>query len=268
MGSGLAQFTPRSHEPAQPAVGTLSPAMFSTSIPLGRLAGAPLRIHWSAVLVGSLLGAVLVGDFGVVAAGFVIVAFFASIIGHEAAHAYTARHFGIATTSIDLWALGGMARLAHDPETPRAEGWIAAAGPIASLGIGAGGIGAAYGLDAVGGPIAVVHVLAWIGLVNVFLGVFNLLPGSPLDGGRIVRAVRWSQHGNRYRAMREAGQAGRLIAWALAALGIGLLFARQGNGVFVLLTGLFVGMNARAEVSYADISERLQGVLVGDLTWY
>jgi Zn-dependent protease len=242
--------------------------MLSGSISLGRLAGAPLRIHWSAVLVGALVGGALYPDFGLFGTLVVIVAFFASIVFHEAAHALVARHYGITTTSIDLWALGGMARLEKEPATPRSEGWIAAAGPLASLAIGAIGIGGVFALHAIDAPLDVLRVFGWVGLVNAALGIFNLLPGSPLDGGRIVRAVRWSQHGNRYRAMREAGQAGRVIAWALGALGIGLLLVHQGNGFFVLLTGLFVGMNARAEVAYADISERLRGVLVGDLTWY
>jgi len=242
--------------------------MLSGSISLGRLVGAPLRIHWSAVLVGALVGGALYPDFGLFGTLVVVVAFFASIVVHEAAHALVARRYGITTTSIDLWALGGMARLEHEPTTPRAEGWIAAAGPLASLAIGAIGIGGVFALYAVDAPTDLLQIFGWIGLVNAALGIFNLLPGSPLDGGRIVRAVRWSQHGNRYRAMREAGQAGRLIAWALAALGVGLLLTHQTNGFFVLLTGLFVGMNARAEITYADISERLQGVRVGDLTWY
>jgi Zn-dependent protease len=242
--------------------------VLSGSISLGRLAGAPLRIHWSAVLVGAIVGAVLYPDFGLVSTVVVVIAFFASIVVHEAAHALVARHYGITTTSIDLWALGGMARLESEPTTPRAEGWIAAAGPLASLAIGAVGIGGVFALYAIDAPVELLQIFGWIGLVNAALGIFNLLPGSPLDGGRIVRAVRWRQHGNRYRAMREAGQAGRLIAWALAALGVGLLLSQQMNGLFVLLTGMFVGMNARAEVSYADVSERLQGVTIGALTWY
>jgi Zn-dependent protease len=242
--------------------------MLSGSISLGRLAGAPLRIHWSAVLVGAVVGAALYPDFGLLGTIVVVAAFFASIVLHEAAHALVARRYGISTSSIELWALGGLARLVREAATPRAEGWIGAAGPLASLAIGAVGIGVSFALYATDAPIGLLRITAWIGLVNAALGVFNLLPGSPLDGGRIVRAVRWSQHGNRYRAMREAGQAGRLIAWALGALGIGLLMTQQGNGIFVLLTGLFVGLNARSEITYADISERLQGVRVGDLTWY
>ena len=242
--------------------------MLSTSIPLGRLAGAPLRLHWSAVLVGVLLGATLVTDVGYATAGAVVVAFFASIVGHEAAHAYVARHYGIATTSIDLWALGGMARLEREPRTARAEGWIAAAGPLASLAIGVAGIGAAFGLHALAAPVEITRIVAWVGGVNVLLAVFNLLPGAPLDGGRIVRAVRWSWHGNRYRAMREAGHAGRVIGWVIGGLGLWLMLIRQPNGIFLALTGLFIAMNARAEILHAGVAERLGGVTVGQLTWY
>jgi Zn-dependent protease len=242
--------------------------MRTTSIPLGRLAGAPLRVHWSAALVAVLFGTALLAELGVVVAAAVIVAFFASIVGHEAAHAYTARHFGVRTTSIDLWALGGMARLERDPPTARAEGWIAAAGPLASLAIGAVCIGAAYGVHTVGGPVDVVNVFGTVGVVNVFLGLFNLLPGAPLDGGRIVRALRWGRHGNRYRAMREAGYAGRIIGWGVGALGVSMMFSQRPNGMFLALTGLFIALNARAEITHAEIAERLGGVTVGELTWY
>ena len=111
------------------------------------------------------------------------------------------------------------------------------------------------------------HVLGWLGIVNAVLGVFNLLPGAPLDGGRIVRAVRWARHGNRYRAMREAGQAGRVIGWGLAAVGLALML-NDRPGLWLLVTGLFIALNARAEIAFADVSERLDGVTVGDLTWF
>ena len=102
----------------------------------------------------------------------------------------------------------------------------------------------------------------------MLLAVFNLLPGAPLDGGRIVRAVRWAWHGNRYRAMREAGHAGRVIGWVIGGLGLWLMLIRQPNGIFLALTGLFIAMNARAEIMHAGVAERLGGVTVGQLTWY
>ena len=268
MTPALGSVTPSPHRRRIAGVDTLDAAMLSGSITVGRLAGVPLRIHWSAARVAAALGAMLYPDYGLVGAAVIAVAFFASILGHEVAHAVVARHYGIPTTSIDLWALGGMARLEKEPRTPRAEGWIAAAGPLASLAIGAAGIAAAWGLWRVGASRDIVLIPFWVGSVNAVLGVFNLLPGSPLDGGRVLRAARWGHHGNRYRAMREAAQAGRLIGWACVAIGAGLLLAHAPNGVFFLLTGTFIGVSARAEASYADISERLAGVTVGELTWY
>jgi len=241
--------------------------MLNGSLTLGRLAGATLRIHWSAVVIAVLLGFGLAGELGAAAAAVGVVAFFVSILTHELAHVVVARHYGVGTTTVDLWALGGLARLEREPSTPRAEGWIAIAGPLASLVVGGISYGAALALNAAGGPDSVVTVLAWLGVVNVVLAVFNLLPGAPLDGGRVLRAVRWSRHGNRYRAMREAAQAGRVIGWGLTALGLSLTFNGR-PGLFIAITGFFIAINARAEVTMADVGERLDGLKVRDLTWF
>jgi Zn-dependent protease len=242
--------------------------MLTGSISLGRLAGAALRLHWSAVVFATLLAAVWSRDFGVVVAAVGVVAFFASILVHELAHTVVARRFGVTTTAIELWALGGMARLDHDPRTAKAEGWIAAAGPLASLAIGALGIGGAYGAYTLGASKAIYGVLATVGGINVLLGLFNLLPGAPLDGGRIVRAVRWARHGNRYRAMREAGMAGRVLGWGIGAFGLVLVLEGAAGGIWIALTGMFIAVNARAEVALAQLGERLDGIKVGDLTWF
>ena len=244
--------------------------MFTGSISFGRLAGASLRLHWSAILVATLLAMGLAtseSELGVLAASIGVVAFFASILGHELAHAYVARRFGVATTSIDLWALGGVARLEHEPKTARAEGWIAAAGPLASILIGLVAYGAAYAGYRLDAPETAVTLLGWLGIVNAALGVFNLLPGAPLDGGRIVRAIRWARHGNRHRAMREAGQAGRVIGWAIAAVGLALML-NDRPGLWLLVTGVFIALNAKAEIAFANVSERLGGVTVRELTWF
>ncbi|MBA3605660.1 MAG: site-2 protease family protein [Actinomycetota bacterium] len=241
--------------------------MLTGSISLGRIAGAALRIHWSAVLVAALLAFSLADGVGAFVGIIGVVAFFASILIHETAHVVVARRFGIGTTSLELWGLGGMARLDREAATPKADGWIAAAGPLASLALGAVTYGAALALRAAGGPDTVVMVLGWIGFVNGVLGVFNLLPGAPLDGGRIVRAVRWARHGSRYRAMREAGQAGRVIGWGLIGLGASMLVNGR-PGIWILITGAFIAVNARAEIGVAAVGERLAGVKVGELTWF
>lgn len=242
--------------------------MLNGSLTIGRLAGATLRIHWSALVVAVLLAVGLASEqLGILAASVGVVLFFASILAHELSHVVVARHYGVSTKSIDLWALGGVARLDHDPSTARAEGWIAAAGPLCSLAIGVVCYGTALLLNRADAPDAVVSVLGWVGVVNGALAVFNMLPGAPLDGGRVVKAVRWARHGNRYRAMREAGQAGRVIGWGLAALGLSLTFNGR-PGLFIALTGFFIAINARAEISMAGVGERLDGVKVRDVTWF
>jgi Zn-dependent protease len=241
--------------------------MLTGSISLGRLAGAALRVHWSAIVIAALFAAALSEELGFVVAGIGVVAFFASILVHELAHALVARRFDVGTTAIELWALGGMARLDHEPRSARAEGWIAVAGPLASLALGGAALGAAVGLRALGAPDTFFAVLAGLGVLNGALGVFNLLPGAPLDGGRILRAVRWAQHGNRYRAMREAGHAGRVLGWGLAAFGFALLLDGRA-GLWIALTGMFIAVNARGEIALADLGERLDGLTVRDLTWF
>ncbi len=210
-------------------------------------------------LVAILFGVNLSASLGL-AWGFVAVgSFFASILAHELGHAFVARRYGVETESIDLWALGGVARLDRESPTPRADGLIAAAGPLVSLLLGAGALGLALVVRS--------NVLAWIGIVNLALAVFNMLPGAPLDGGRVLRAVRWARTGNKYRAMREAGNAGRVLGWSMAIIGLGLMLNGQ-PGIFIALTGVFIAMNAKAEIAASYVGEHLDGVKVRDLTWF
>ena len=94
-----------------------------------------------------------------------------------------------------------------------------------------------------------------------------MLPGAPLDGGRVLRAVRWARTGNKYRAMRDAGNAGRVLGWSLGIIGLALMLNGQA-GIFIAITGLFIAMNAKAEIAASHVSEHLDGVKVGDLTWW
>jgi hypothetical protein len=124
------------------------------------------------------------------------------------------------------------------------------------------------GLAAFGAGVAFQStVLLWVGFVNGILAVFNMLPGAPLDGGRVLRAVRWSRTGNKYRAMRDAGNAGRVLGWGLVGIGFVLMLNGQ-FGVFVMITGLFVALNARAEIMTSYVAEQLDGVKVRDLTFF
>ena len=229
------------------------------SIRLGTYAGIPVRAHWSMALIAVWFGVALSADLGVLGGIAATVAFFGSILAHEFGHAMVARRYGVRTRSIDLWALGGVARLDREPPSPRADGLIAVAGPAVSLLIGVVAFGAGMALQST--------VLVWVGFVNGVLAVFNMLPGAPLDGGRVLRAVRWSRTGSKYRAMRDAGNAGRVLGWGL--VGIGLVLMLNGQfGVFVMITGLFIALNARGEIMASYVAEQLDGVKVRDLTFF
>ncbi len=195
--------------------------MSNGSLHLGRYVGIPVRAHWSMALIAVLFGVSLAGTFGLVAGIIAVVAFFVSILAHEFGHALVARRYGVETESIDLWALGGVARLDREPPTPRADGLIAVAGPLVSLAIGVVALGA--------GVLVSSGVVAWVGVVNLLLAVFNMLPGAPLDGGRVLRAIRWSRTGNKYRAMRDAGNAGRVLGWSLGIIGVALDVQRSSR---------------------------------------
>ena len=229
------------------------------SIRLGTYAGIPVRAHWSMGIVAVWFGVLLSVDLGIVGGVIATAAFFASILAHEFGHAMVARHYGVRTQSIDLWALGGVARLDRESPSPRADGLIAIAGPAVSLLIGVVSFAASFALQS--------NVLFWIGFVNGFLALFNMLPGAPLDGGRVLRAVRWARTGNKYRAMRDAGNAGRVLGWGM--VGVGFVMMLNGQfGVFVMVTGLFIALNARAEIMTSYIAEQLDGVKVRDLTFF
>ena len=241
--------------------------MLRGSLRVGRIAGTTVRIHWTAVVIAALLGVVLVADLGVVVGAVGVLSFFVAILLHEVAHALVAKRFGIGTSSIDLWGLGGMARLDKEPATPRADGWIAAAGPLCNVALGGAAVGLAVLIDRLIATGDVVVSIAWFAAVNLALAAFNLLPGAPLDGGRILRAVRWSRHGSRYRAMREAAYAGSILGWGLAGLGVSLMLSGR-SGVWIFVSGLFIAVSARIDVVTASIGERLGPAKVNQYTWY
>ncbi len=231
----------------------------SGSLNLGRYFGIPVRAHWSMGLVAALFAANFTNLYGAVAGILVTIAFFASILLHEFGHALVARRYDVNTESIDLWALGGMARLDRESPSPKADGLIAVAGPATSLVIGVVSMGLYFlsGSDALFG----------LGLLNLLIAVFNMLPGAPLDGGRVVRAVRWARTGDKYRAMRDAGNAGRVLGWGLGIFGVAITF-QGGPGIFLALVGVFIALNARNEIMASYIGEQLVGVKVRDLTWF
>jgi len=187
--------------------------------------------------------------------------FFASLIAHELSHSLVARRKGIEVEGITLFIFGGVARTKAEAKKPGDEFLIAGVGPLASVLIGVllwllANLSQRAGL----GP-AVVGVLDYIAVLNVVLAVFNLLPGFPLDGGRLFRSIVWKLTGNLRRATRVATTLGRWLGYALVALG--LLQAFNGvlvSGLWLVLIGWFLRNAAASSYQQQVVSELLSGV--------
>ena len=237
------------------------------SLTLFSIRRIPIRLHWSVVVIAGFLGSGLGARYGAVGAAAGLAGFLGSILAHELGHALVARRFGIGTESIKLWALGGIARLEREAPSARAEGWIAAAGPLASLFLAVVAIGSWAVLGAAGVDASAVGLIGWLGAVNLLLAVFNMLPGAPLDGGHVLMAWRWSRHGDRWRAIREAGNAGKAVGLSLVGVSV-VLMLNDVPALTLLITGGFIAVSAKAETMAAEVAQRLVGVRVGDITWF
>ncbi|MGC9544542.1 site-2 protease family protein [Streptomyces sp. UG1] len=245
------------------------------SVRMGRVLGVPLRIHWTVpvlvVLFGYSLGSrtlpASVPDQSSAAytvaglAGALLLV--ASLLAHEAAHAVTARKKGIEVQSITLWALGGMTAMGR-PRRAGAAFLTAVSGPLVSLLVGAIGIGAGIGLDAVSDWAMPAAVLLWLGWVNVVLCVFNLLPAAPLDGGRVVQAAMWWRTGDRDRAERAAARGGQILGILLIAGGWISVLGGALSGLWLAIIGFFVLIVANAERQHAKLAPALRGVRAAD----
>ncbi len=229
------------------------------SVKLGSVAGITIGAHWSVLVILMLIADVLAATVLPAAAPQLSYAaywavaiigallFLASLLAHELAHAIVARHNNVPVGSITLWMLGGVAELQGDPPSPRAELRIAAAGPLTSLAAAAVFLlGAAAGA-ALGGAALIGSALAWLGVMNAFLAVFNVLPGAPLDGGRILRALLWKHYGDRARASRAAARTGRILGYVVVAFGVAELLAGQFSGLWLAFVGWFIAAAAGAE---------------------
>ncbi len=187
---------------------------------------------------------------------------FASVIAHELGHSFVAIRQGIEVKSITLFLFGGLARLEKESKTPAGAFWVAIAGPLVSIVLFAL-ITAIQTSVTVSAPLtAVLGVLAY---VNLALAVFNLIPGLPLDGGNILKALVWKITGNPYKGVVFASRAGQLIGWLAITSGLIPLFLFGSFGNFWnLLIGWFLLQNAGRAAQSATVQAKLQGLTVAD----
>lgn len=239
------------------------------SLRLGTIAGIPVGLHWSIGLIGALLTVSLAGTIlpvtapGYAGAAYLVAAvattglFLASIVAHELGHSVVAENNGVGVQGITLFALGGVATLENEPRTPGVAARIALAGPAVSLAIGVGSLVAATAAAFLGASPLAVAGLGWLGIVNLFLAGFNLLPALPLDGGRVLQAALWKRQGDRHRATISSATVGRYIGWGLVLLGIWQL-GQGGAGLWTAFIGWFVVATARAEEYRARFEQQRQ----------
>lgn len=231
---------------------------------LGRIAGIPVTLDWSwfpiaFLFVLSVSGAYapVVGTVGALFVGLAMATgFFGSILAHEFGHALTARRFGIRTESIALHVFGGVARITSEARTPRQEFLIAAAGPAVSFGLAAlFWLFSAAIPDVAGMPVAfqaLDTIFGNLAFSNLVLGAFNLIPGFPLDGGRILRAIVWQHRRSRPEGTRVAARWGRRIGLGMMGLGGALAIAGpMFQGIMLVMLGYVIREAARSEAQRA-----------------
>jgi Zn-dependent protease/predicted transcriptional regulator len=243
------------------------------TVTLFKVRGIPVKVHMSWLVVFGLIAWSLAAGYfpqqlpdlpmvtywanGMLAAALL----FVSVFLHELSHSIVAIRYGIPVSGITLHIFGGVSQLTREPDRPGAEWNMAVVGPLTSLAL-AGAL--AVLLRFIDLPPSAAAVTRYLAMMNALLGAFNLLPGFPLDGGRLLRAVLWKASGDLRWATRTAGQAG--VGVAAFLMGIGILQTIGGNfvgGLWLLLIGLFLRQAAQGSSRQQQIREALGPLTVG-----
>jgi Zn-dependent protease len=239
------------------------------SITIATIAGIPIRLHFSWLLIlGLLVWSLGSGFFPeaypgwgsatyYVVAAVAAVGFFLAILVHELSHSLVARARNLPVSSITLFIFGGVSQIEQESRTPGTEFLVTVVGPLSSLLIG----GVCYLLTPIGGAIGpqVEAILAYLATVNVLVGLFNLIPGFPLDGGRILRAIVWGLTGDLLRATAVATLVGRGVAFLMIFGGIWFAFNGAGfQGLWIAFVGWFLD-NAAVATNQQTLLHALLG---------
>jgi len=250
------------------------------NLSLGRIFGIPLRLHYTWFIIFAWVTFSLVHyplveppyppvEQRIILGILTSLLFFASIITHELAHSILAIRNNIMVKEITLFVFGGVSQITKEATSPRAELSIAIVGPLSSLALA----GIFYGLHlllAGTQQVLATSLMQWLALINVILAVFNLIPGFPLDGGRVFRALVWQRTHDYYGATRIATRVGQGIAYAFIAGGFVLIFALQLwlNGMWLIFIGWFLRNAAGASYQQTLLRDALIGVTARQVTDY
>jgi Zn-dependent protease/CBS domain-containing protein len=265
--------------------------MMRGGLRLGRIFGIEVELNWSLIFIFLLITWSLASGFEAMHStwstglswGIAVVAailFFASILAHELAHSLVARSQGVPVRRITLFIFGGVSDIQREPPSPKAEFLITIVGPLTSIILGiifiaVSGIplnelvtSSQVNTNSLSNLAPIQTLLFWLGPINIILGIFNLVPGFPLDGGRVLRSILWAATNNLRRATRWASYAGQGVGWLMIGggvamiLGVQLPFFGKGliNGIWLAFIGWF--LNTAASNSYRQIVIRdiLQGI--------
>ena len=250
-------------------------------IRVGRILGIPIRLDLSFFFVFALLVFLIATQvlpdsldglggaerwlYGVVAG----IIYFVSLLIHELAHSLMAKRYGMEVSSITLFFFGGVSLIREDSQRPGQEFWIAVVGPLASLILGAGFILVAY--FALPSDSTVQRLVFALGVLNGFLAAFNMLPGFPLDGGRVMRSLIWRVTGSRHCATRASARLGQLLGAIMIIYGVGglltdaAIFNSGFSPIWVALIGFLLVTQAAQGVKAAELERDLARLRVGEL---
>jgi len=249
-------------------------------IRLGRIAGIDIGLHYSWFIIAFLIGLSLIGEFhvsmpqasnGVIWTAAIItsILFFVTLLLHELAHSLVAKASGLKVRSITLFALGGVSQIESEAPNAKTEFWIAIVGPLSSFVIGLICLGLAHvagWTNSLQAHNPVAAVLLWLGYINLLLAAFNMVPGYPLDGGRVLRAIIWFFNKSAVRATQWAARVGQLVAFLLILYGLFRFFTVENfGGLWLAFIGWFLLDASRGSAMQVELTELLRGRKVSDL---
>jgi Zn-dependent protease len=254
--------------------------MLRGGIPIGKAFGIQLRLHYSWFFIFALVTWILAAAYfpttypnwsmsARIAAGLITsILFFASVLVHELMHSIVSQRQGIPVQSITLFIFGGVSQITSEPKQPGDEFRMAIVGPLSSLVIGGILLGVYYQWRSVD-TFAVQFITAiayWLGYINLLLGIFNLIPGFPLDGGRVLRSLIWWRSRNLTSATRIASNVGRAVGFIFIFVGIYFIFTGNWlNGIWLALIGWFLESAAVGSYQQLLMQEMLKGHVASEI---